>query len=179
MIETNPSKEILPRIIIPSVQTVLLKPGDRELEIYLGLRSTNSHRLQWCPPGGKVDPGETDRRAGVRELEEEAGIIVPERSLFYFKDMPPSLTAGEFDGRAVMFQNAVRVFLVDGRGLNPYNASPKEHLEMKWMGVTEAHDMHQRVLASRGEVKDVHAVPGTLTQGTFKTVKWLMGKNLI
>jgi len=44
------------------------------------------------------------------------------------------------------------------------------------MGVTEAHDMHQRVLASRGEVENIHNVPGTLTQGTFKTVRWLMGR---
>ena len=176
MNEATPGREILPRIIVPSVQTVLLRPGDSDMEIYLGLRSTNSHRLQWCPPGGKVDPGETDKKAGVRELKEEAGIIVPERSLIYFKDMPLSLTAGEFNGQSVLFQSAVRVYLVDGRGLNPFNASPREHLEMKWMGVTEAHDMHQRVLASRREVKDVHGVPGTLTQGTFKTVRWLMGK---
>lgn len=175
MHETGERKDI-PRIIVPSVQTVLLRAGEKDLEIYLGLRSTNSHRLQWCPPGGKVDPGETDKKAGVRELWEEAGIIVPERNLIYFKDMPPSLTAGEFNGQSVLFQSAVRVYLVDGRGLHPFNASPKEHLEMKWMGVTEAHDMHKRVLASRGEVRDVHAVPGTLTQGTFKTVRWLMGR---
>ena len=176
MNEATPGREILPRIIVPSVQTVLLRPGNGDMEIFLGLRSTKSHRLQWAPPGGKVDPGETDKRAGVRELEEEAGVRIGEDQLIYFKDMPPSLTAGLFEGRAVMFQSAVRVYLVDGRGLNPFNASPREHLEMKWMGVTEAHDMHQRVLASRGEVENIHNVPGTLTQGTAKTVRWLIGR---
>jgi hypothetical protein len=82
----------------------------------------------------------------------------------------------ELDGQPIIFQSAVRVFLVDGRGLEPYNASPREHLEMRWMRLGEAFDMHQRILASRGEAENKHNVPGTLTPGTFKTVKWLMGK---
>jgi 8-oxo-dGTP diphosphatase len=30
----------------------------------------------WCPPAGKVEPGETYREAGVRELREETGLVV-------------------------------------------------------------------------------------------------------
>lgn len=142
----------------------------------MGLRATKSHHLQWAPPGGKVDPGETDLAAGVRELREEAGESVSRERLIYLKDMPASLVPGEFEGRHVLNQNAVRVYLIDGRGLNFYNASPREHVEMRWWRLGDAIDMHERILALRGTLENRHNFPGTMTQGTVKTVRWLIGR---
>ncbi len=169
-------RERLLRIIVPSVQAVLLRPGDNDMEIFLGLRATKSHHLQWAPPGGKVDPGETDQLAAIREAREEAGVYLDSNRLIYFKDMPVSHISGFMDGQSVLFQSAVRVFLVDARNLEPFNASPREHVEMKWMRVSDALDMHERILSSRPDMQDRHSIPGTLTQGTAKTVKWLLGK---
>lgn len=175
MIEAHWNTEALPIIIVPSVQTVLLRPGNNDMEIFLGLRSTKSHHLQWAPPGGKVDPGETDKRAGVRELEEEAGVRIGEDQLIYFKDMPMG-PSSQGNGNEARYYNAVRVFLVDAQGLSPFNALPREHVEMKWMGLKKAFDMHERIVASRPDANDRHSVPGALTQGTYKTVGWLIGR---
>lgn len=38
-------------------------------------------RRWWITPGGGIDPGETDREAAVRELEEETGLLVAEDDL--------------------------------------------------------------------------------------------------
>jgi len=36
----------------------------------------------WITPGGGIDPGESERIAAVRELEEETGLLVTEADLF-------------------------------------------------------------------------------------------------
>lgn len=35
----------------------------------------DDHGGEWCLPGGKIEPGETDREAAVRESDEEAGVL--------------------------------------------------------------------------------------------------------
>ena len=45
---------------------------DGELEVVLVHRAAYD---DWTLPKGKVDPGETDEQAAVREVEEEAGVI--------------------------------------------------------------------------------------------------------
>jgi hypothetical protein len=39
MVETGERRDI-PRIIVPAVQTTLIRPGQGDMEIFLGLRST-------------------------------------------------------------------------------------------------------------------------------------------
>lgn len=51
---------------------------------FLLLRRSNTVRRYpgaWNYPGGKVDPGESFREAGARELFEEAGILLPTREI--------------------------------------------------------------------------------------------------
>ncbi len=166
--------ERLPIIVVPSVQVYPIRPGIGDTEIFLGLRATRRHHLLWGPPGGHVDPGETDEAAGVRELFEEAGGRVSTDKLIFHKDWPPSLVPGEEDGRSVLFQNRVRAFLLDAQGLELTNTSPREHVEMRWWKLEDALRMHERILASRPDAIDRHSIPGTLTQGTAKIVRWLL-----
>jgi 8-oxo-dGTP pyrophosphatase MutT (NUDIX family) len=49
----------------------------------------NTHGGQWALPGGKLDPGETDRQAALRELDEELGL-----------PLPPSAVLGHLDDYA-------------------------------------------------------------------------------
>lgn len=75
----------------------------------------------WEFPGGKVEPGETERAAGARELAEELGIQV---------------VLGESLGDAVPINEryALRVYaaeLVAGEPL------PHEHEEIRWVGADE------------------------------------------
>ncbi|GAA4222936.1 8-oxo-dGTP diphosphatase [Streptosporangium album] len=75
----------------------------------------------WEFPGGKVDPGEDDRTALIRECQEELGVLV-EVGEQVGGDWP--LTAGY----------VLRVWLakiVDGE------PEAKEHLELRWLTMDE------------------------------------------
>jgi 8-oxo-dGTP diphosphatase len=52
------------------VGVLLLRDGT----LLLGRRRSPHGRGTWSPPGGKVEPGETDEEAARRELVEETGL---------------------------------------------------------------------------------------------------------
>ena len=52
------------------VRAVVVAPDRRTLLI----RYVNDYESWWIPPGGGVDPGESDREALIRELREEVGL---------------------------------------------------------------------------------------------------------
>jgi len=59
---------------------ILLRGGAAALEVLL-LRRNPAARFMggaWVFPGGAVDAGETHRTAGVREVAEEAGVVLPD-----------------------------------------------------------------------------------------------------
>jgi 8-oxo-dGTP pyrophosphatase MutT (NUDIX family) len=99
-----------PSVPRPSASVVLLrrggKHGDRALEVLL-LKRTEEARFMpgvWVFPGGGVDPedgaGEAGYRAcAVRELEEEAGIALPddEELVLFSRWITPEVISRRFD----------------------------------------------------------------------------------
>jgi 8-oxo-dGTP pyrophosphatase MutT (NUDIX family) len=76
--ELNRGEETVPR---PAATVILLRGGEEALEVLLVRRNPDARFMggAWVFPGGAVDRHEGDgqpalRAAGVRELEEEAGI---------------------------------------------------------------------------------------------------------
>ena len=58
----------LERIIIPAAQVIILRPGEGEMEVLLGCRSTRSFPEQWAFFGGGHEKGEDLVATAVREL---------------------------------------------------------------------------------------------------------------
>ena len=56
---------------------------NKQKQILISLRDKNSHQGgKWEFPGGKVETGETNEQAMLRELREEVGLIATEFGLF-------------------------------------------------------------------------------------------------
>lgn len=59
------------------VSAAILKFGRQGRRILLAKRAEGTtHAGLWCTPGGKVEPGETDEAALIREVREELGFDV-------------------------------------------------------------------------------------------------------
>ncbi|WP_214364353.1 NUDIX hydrolase [Pseudonocardia sp. H11422] len=58
---------------IPCVGGIVVDAGGRLLLVQ---RANDPGRGLWSVPGGRVEPGETDEQALVRELAEETGLVV-------------------------------------------------------------------------------------------------------
>jgi 8-oxo-dGTP pyrophosphatase MutT (NUDIX family) len=59
---------------------IVLRGGAETLEVLLVKRNPEQRFMggAWVFPGGAVDPDEDHRVAGVREVEEEAGVVLPD-----------------------------------------------------------------------------------------------------
>jgi len=79
---------------------------------------------RWEFPGGKVEPGETDHDALVRECEEELGVRI---------------SVGERIGGDVPLGNGYAVRRVWLAHLQPGSAEPQalEHRSLRWLSVEE------------------------------------------
>jgi 8-oxo-dGTP diphosphatase len=65
-------------VIVPCVGGLVY---DEEGRLLMIRRAHDPGRGLWSVPGGRVEPGETDAQALVRELEEETGLTVEPRAL--------------------------------------------------------------------------------------------------
>jgi 8-oxo-dGTP pyrophosphatase MutT (NUDIX family) len=67
----------------PAATVIVLRGGDERLEVLLVQRNPNARFMPgaWVFPGGALDGSEDARTAGVREVEEEAGVKLPDPAL--------------------------------------------------------------------------------------------------
>ena len=73
--ELNAGEPVKPR---QAATVIVLRGGSESLEVLLVKRNPAQRFMggAWVFPGGAVDPGEDHRLAGVREVEEEAAVII-------------------------------------------------------------------------------------------------------
>src|ERR1044072_2492491 len=76
-VELNTGAPTEPR---PAATVIVLRGGDERLEVLLGQRNPAARFMPgaWVFPGGALDGSEDARTAGVREVEEEAGVTLPD-----------------------------------------------------------------------------------------------------
>jgi 8-oxo-dGTP diphosphatase len=78
---------------------------------------------KWEFPGGKVEPGEDELAALVRECEEELGVVIEVGAR-----VGEDIVLGH--GRAILRVYAARL-------LNGAQPQPIEHAELRWLGADE------------------------------------------
>jgi 8-oxo-dGTP diphosphatase len=78
----------------------------------------------WDVPGGHVERDESETEALVREVREELGIEILEKSAA----LSARLTGPNFE---------VAYFVVDAWAGEPYNSAPEEHIEIAWVALSK------------------------------------------
>lgn len=75
-----------------AVAVTLLADADDRACFVLTRRAARlrRHSGQWALPGGRVDPGESEEQAALRELEEEVGLAFPEDAVLGSLDDYPT-----------------------------------------------------------------------------------------
>lgn len=133
--EHNPGPETKPR---EAATVILLRGGGSALEVLLVKRTPDASFMGgvWVFPGGAVDRAEqaqadAHRRAAVRELHEEAGVLLrPDAELIEFSRwITPAEVKVRFDTRFFLAEMPANVEVridgqecVDHRWLTPANA---------------------------------------------------------
>ncbi len=148
----------------PSATVVLIRDGDRDLEILLLQRSArrDGHAGPWVFPGGKIEPldfaGRPDdpesraRRAAVRETREEAGLEIRGASLVAISRwVTPKLVPKRFD---------TWFFLGTVGSHEEVGVDGAEMCAHRWLSPRGALEAHRS-----GEIR--------LAPPTFVTVTWL------
>jgi 8-oxo-dGTP pyrophosphatase MutT (NUDIX family) len=84
-----------------AASVIVLRGGAEDLHVLLVRRTPHARFMGgvWVFPGGAVDAGETEEGAAVRELEEEAGIVLddPHRLVRFSRWITPAEVKIRFD----------------------------------------------------------------------------------
>jgi 8-oxo-dGTP pyrophosphatase MutT (NUDIX family) len=96
--ELNPGRATEPR---QAATVIVLRGGAERLEVLLVRRNPKARFMggAWVFPGGAVDDVEDHRVAGVREVAEEAGIVLPDPAalLLFSRWITPPQVKTRFD----------------------------------------------------------------------------------
>jgi 8-oxo-dGTP pyrophosphatase MutT (NUDIX family) len=133
---------------------ILLRGGGERLEVLLVRRNPAARFMggAWVFPGGAVDAGEDHRVAGIREVQEEAGVVLgsPGDLVLFSRWITPPQVTIRFD--TLFFLTAV-----------PDGAEPRvdggETVDFGWFAPREALAAHER-----GEIALVFPTIKTLEQ---------------
>jgi len=107
-----------------AVRAVVLDQDDRALLV----RFQFPHAVLWAPPGGGVDPGESDEQALRRELREELGLEGFELGpCLWVREVVFDPKFGELDGQVE------RVYLVRTPAFEPRPHLTREQLEAEYV----------------------------------------------
>ena len=73
-VERDPRSDLRKAAVV-----VAIAPLEDQASVLVTLRpqKLNRHGGQYALPGGRLDPGETDEQAALRELDEELGLHLP------------------------------------------------------------------------------------------------------
>jgi 8-oxo-dGTP pyrophosphatase MutT (NUDIX family) len=149
--ELNRGRPTEPR---QAATVILLRGGAERLEVLLVRRNPAARFMggAWVFPGGAVDAGEDHRECGIREVQEEAGITLPDPGALvrFARWITPAQVTVRFD---TLF------FLVAA----PEGAEPSpdggETVDVGWFAPRAALDAHER-----GEIALVFPTIKTLEQ---------------
>jgi ADP-ribose pyrophosphatase YjhB (NUDIX family) len=82
--------------VIPCVGAVI---RDSDGRLLLVKRGHQPERGRWSVPGGRVEPGESDQEAVIREIREETGLLVTPGPLIGRLRRPAAVPGAELDIR--------------------------------------------------------------------------------
>jgi 8-oxo-dGTP diphosphatase len=111
-------------------------------------RNVEPFKGLWCLPGGHIDRFEPAKKAVIRELREETGLVFSPQFLGYFDETIP-----ERDIHAVVLAFA-------GEAQGSLAPSESEVSEIAWFSLREARSLH--LAFTHNEILDAYA---TQTQG--------------
>ncbi|SEW21294.1 NUDIX domain-containing protein [Halobacterium jilantaiense] len=105
---TTPTGASQPLDLVPAVVAVVLDGEGRVCLV------RDEKRDRWTLPMGRVDPGESVREAVVREVREEAGLVVTGPELTGVYTDPATQVFDTPDGRKQFLAHVFRCEWVDG-----------------------------------------------------------------
>ncbi len=153
---------------------ILLRGGDERLEVLLVRRNPEARFMggAWVFPGGALDDGESHRAAGMREVAEEAGVVLedPEALLAFSRWITPPQVRIRFD---------TRFFLAPA----PEGADPRpdgaETVDARWYAPRDALEA-----AERGEIHLVFPTVKNLEQlsafgSAGELLGWARGREVV
>lgn len=101
-----------------------------EGKVLLLLRNSNKPQGHtWCAPGGKLEYGESPDEAVIREVMEETGVNLKERSLTYCRTVFVRFPSSDFN---------LHLFKVDLEEEPQLALSLQEHQDYRWVTLEEA-----------------------------------------
>lgn len=165
--EHNPGPATVPR---QAATVILLRGGGRQLEVLLVKRTPEARFMAgvWVFPGGAVDRDERDgadahRRAALRELHEEAGVVLSEQAelIEFSRWITPAEVKIRFD---------TRFFLAEMPDGAQVSVDGQECVDHRWVSPADALAAH-----GAGELLLVFPTIKHLEQlGAFRSVAELI-----